>query len=118
MIDPSFRKALLEQGGETSMESRLTVLDDLVKADRQHIHRLTIWTIVGWAVCVTILALSFRVPIVMVVLFSFPFVGVVLLIIAIASRRSATMSQIQASLASIDAQLKLIQSQKTPPNGP
>ncbi len=118
MIDPSFRKALLEQDGETSVETRLTVLDDLVKADRQHIHRLTIWTIVGWAVCVTILALGFRVPIVMVVLFSLPFVGVVLLVIMIASRRSATMSQIRASLASIDAQLKLIQSQKTPPTGP
>jgi hypothetical protein len=118
MIDSSFRKALLEQDGETSVETRLTVLDELVKADRQHIHRLTIWTIVGWAVCVTALTIGLGVPIAMVVLFCLPLVGVVLLVITIASRRSATMSQIQASLASIDAQLKRILSQKTPPTGP
>ena len=59
MIDPSFRNALLEQNGETPVEAQLTVLDELVKADRQYIHRLTIWTIVGWAACVTILALAF-----------------------------------------------------------
>jgi hypothetical protein len=118
MIEPSFRDALLEQDGRTPVEAQLTVLDDLVKADRRHVRRLTIWTIVGWAVCVTVLAIGLSVPIVMVVLFCLPLVGVVLLVITIASRRSATMSQIQASLASIDAQLKLILSQKTPPTGP
>ena len=42
-----------------------------------------------------------------------PIVGVILLVMMIAARRSATISQIQASLASIDAQLKQILSQKT-----
>jgi hypothetical protein len=118
MIDPSFRDALLKQNGEKPVEAHLTVLDDLVKADRRYVRRLTIWTIVGWVVCVTILAVGLSEPIVMVGLFCLPLAGVGLLIIMIASRRAATMSQIQASLASIDAQLKLILSQKTPPTGP
>ena len=42
-----------------------------------------------------------------------PIAGVILLVMMIAARRSAAISQIQASLASIDAQLKLILSQKT-----
>ena len=65
MIDPSFRDALLKQNGETSVEAQLTILDELVKADRRYVRRLTIWTIVGWAVCVVILAVGLGVPIVM-----------------------------------------------------
>ena len=52
------------------------------------------------------------------VFFCLPLAGVVLLVMMIAARRTATMSQIQASLASIDAQLKLILSQKSPSIGP
>ena len=118
MIDPSFRDALLKQHGEKPVEAQLTVLDDLVKADRRFVRRLTIWTIVGWAACVTILAVGLSMPIVVIGLFCLPLAGVGLLIIMIAWRRSATVSQIQASLASIDAQLKLILKQKTPPTGP
>jgi hypothetical protein len=117
MIDPSFRNALLKQNGEKPVEAQLTVLDDLMKADRRFVRRLTIWTIVGWAACVTILAVGLSVPIAAVGLFCLPLAGVGLLIIMIAWRRSATMSQVQASLASIDAQLKIL-SQKTPPTDP
>jgi hypothetical protein len=108
MTDPSFRDALLKQNGETPVDAQLTILDALIKADRRYVHRLTIWTIVGWVVCVVILALVASTPIPVVALLSLPFLGVALLVIIIAARRSATMSQIQASLASIDAQLKLI----------
>jgi hypothetical protein len=64
-------------------------------------------------VAMAILAVFF-----MVVFFCLPVAGVVLLVMMIVSRRSATMSQIQASLMSIDAQLKLIVSQNIPPAGP
>jgi len=47
-----------------------------------------------------------------------PAVVMVPLIIMFLSRRSASISQIRAGLASIDAQLKLILSQKTPSTGP
>jgi hypothetical protein len=55
---------------------------------------------------------------VLAVFYSLPIAGVILLVMMIAARRSATVSQIQASLASIDAQLKLILSQKTSSTNP
>jgi hypothetical protein len=118
MIDPSFRDALLKQNGEKPVEAQLAILDELMSTHRRYVRRLTIWPIVGWAACVVVLSVGLGVPIVMTVLFCLPLVGVVLLIIMIAARRSATMTQIQASLASIDAQLKLILRQQTPPSGP
>ena len=65
-----------------------------------------------------VLSVGLGVPIEMTLLFCLPLVGIVLLIIMIAALRSATMTQIQASLASIDAQLKRILRQETPPSGP
>jgi hypothetical protein len=56
--------------------------------------------------------------VVMAVFFGLPIAGVVLLVMMIAARRSATMSQIQASLMSIDVQLRRALSQKTPSTGP
>ncbi len=52
------------------------------------------------------------------VFYSLPIAGVILLVMMIAARRSATTRQIQASLVSIDAQLKLILVQKTSSTGP
>ena len=49
--------------------------------------------------------------------FCLPLAGVILLVMLIAARRTATMSQIQASLLAINAQLNLILSQKTPSAG-
>jgi hypothetical protein len=51
-------------------------------------------------------------------LFGLPVVGVVLLVTMVVGGRRATMSQIQVCLASIDAQLKQLASQKTPTTGP
>ena len=89
----------------------MTVLDELLKADRRHIGRITFWTIFLWPVLVVIMALGLGVPLVRMAVFCLPVAAVVLLVVALAVRRSATMNQIQASLASIDAQLKLILSQ-------
>jgi hypothetical protein len=118
MTDPSFRDALLKQDEGTSVEAPLTVLDELLKADRRHIRRITFWTIFLWPVLVVIMALGLGVPLAPMALFCLPVAAVVLLVVALAARRSATMSQIQASLASIDAQLKLILSQQTSSTGP
>ncbi len=118
MIDPSFLDALIKQNGDKPVEAQLAILDELMSTHRRYVRRLTIWPIVGWVACFVVLSVGLGVPIVMIVLFCLPLVGVVLLIIMIAARRSATMTQIQASLASIDAQLKLILSQKTPPSDP
>ena len=118
MIDPAFRDALLTQEGRTSVEAQLTLLDDLVKADRRYVRRLTIWSVAGWAVLVVIMAVGLGVPLVQMAVFCLPVAGVVMLIIMLTARRTATVSQIQASLASIDTQLKLILSQRPPSSGP
>ena len=118
MIDPSFRQALLKQNGEKPVETQLAIFDELMSTHRRYVRRLTIWPIVGWAACVVVLSVGLGVPIVRTALFCLPLVGIALLIIMIAARRSATMAQIQASLASIDAQLKLILSQEAPRSGP
>ena len=49
-----------------------------------------------------------------------PLVGIVLLILMILARRAASMGQVRASLASIDAQLRLLvaQQQQRPPAAP
>jgi hypothetical protein len=118
MIDSSFRDALLKQNGEKPVEAQLAILDELMSAHHRYVRRLTIWPIIGWATCVVVLAVGLGVPLVMMALFCLPIAGVVLLIVMIAARRSATMTQIQASIASIDAQLKLILGQRTPPTDP
>jgi hypothetical protein len=51
-------------------------------------------------------------------IFALPIAGVILLVMMIAGRRTATMSQIQASLLSISAELKLILRQTTTSTGP
>ena len=48
---------------------------------------------------------------------SLPVVGVVLLVLMVISRRSASMTQIRASVASLDAQLRLIAMSQKPPPG-
>ncbi len=64
------------------------------------------------------MAVGLGVPLIQMALFCLPVAGVALLVIMLAARRTATVSQIQASLASIDTQLKLILSQKPPSSGP
>ena len=56
--------------------------------------------------------------VVLTAIFCLPIAGVILLVMMIAARRTATMSQIQASLLSIGADLKLILRQTTPSTGP
>ena len=163
MIDPTFRDALLKQNGEKPVEVQLTVLDDLVNADRRYVRRLTIWTSAVWAIWVSLIAVGLGLPMVLsataprvvgppqesaaattpvpaqgqsnpgrampvvmaifavVVLtatFCLPIAGVILLVMMIAARRTATMSQILASLLAISAELKLIPRQTTPSTGP
>lgn len=44
-----------------------------------------------------------------------PPLGIVLLVLTILSRRAASMGQVRASLTSIDAQLRVLTAQRTPP---
>jgi hypothetical protein len=57
------------------------------------------------------------VVIVLAVFYALPLAGIILLVMLIAARRTATMTQIQASLLSINAVLKQLLIQKTPPTG-
>jgi hypothetical protein len=56
--------------------------------------------------------------IVLVIFFSLPIAGVILIVMLITTRRTATMGEIQASLVSINAQLKMILSEKKPSTDP
>ena len=156
MNDSSFRETLLKQTGGTSVEMQLTRLDALMMADRRYVRRLTIATVVVWAMFVSMVTLSLGLPAVMRsnvrvdqppqavstpavaptpptpapnpsmvprlfglgilgVFISLPPAGVILLVLLISARRTASLTQIQAGLAAIDAQLKLLLHQQNPP---
>lgn len=55
---------------------------------------------------------------ILVAFLGLPPLGIVLLILMILARRAASMGQVRASLASIDAQLRMLMAQRTPPSSP
>src|SRR5207247_2364616 len=104
--DPaSLRDALLNQArtGNQAVDAGLAHLRQLVEAEQARVRRLTRWTKVVWiGVAATVFLVG--IPILLIGLL----VGIVLLIMTILARRTAGMHEIRASLASIDAQLRVL----------
>jgi hypothetical protein len=136
MSTPKIREALLTQGEASPVDSELKTWNALIQADERRSRRLTRATIavwIAWIVCVTMmfalprilarsgsaptpqppsvlvstmtLALSVAVGMGAVFL---PVMGVVLLVLAVFSRRATDISQLRASVAAIDTQLKAL----------
>lgn len=136
MSEPKMREALLTQGGTSSVDAELKTLTAIMQAEGHRSRRLTRWTIavwIVWPVCVVALFLfpvymarsdpaappqppnAFVDTVVLGLVMAIaagavilPVLGTVLLILTVFSRRSASISQLQASVAAIDAQLKAL----------
>ncbi len=141
MSESKMREALLKQAGTSSVDSELRTLTAIMEADDRRSRRLTRWTIAVWIVWPVCVATLFLFPVymarsdpaappqppnafvdavvlglVMVIAAGaviLPVIGTVLLILTVFSRRSASISQLQASVAAIDAQLKALLASKS-----
>ena len=136
MSASKIRDALLTQSDTSSVEAELKMLNAIMQTEDRRSRRLTRWTLavwIGWVVCVTLMflwpllltqtgppappqpqstfvsAMSVALTVVILVGAIFlPVVGSVLLVLAVFSRRTANMTQLRASVAAIDAQLKAL----------
>jgi hypothetical protein len=136
MSTPKIREALLMRGEASPVDSELKTLNALIQADERRSRRLTRATLaawIAWFVCVTLMfalpvmsarpanapplpppsvvvstmMLALSTVVVMGAVF-LPVLGVVLLVLAVFSRRATNISQLRASVAAIDAQLKAL----------
>jgi hypothetical protein len=172
MTEETLRDELLKQhksghaGAASPLETELAALHRLIDGERRRARRLTIWTVIVWAVWLLLIAAAFGVPVLayhaarsdgprpaatqpvnttppanvpphpnrhggvgivglligglfVAGLLGLPVLGVVLLALMILGRRTATTHQIRASLAALDAKLRLLTAPGSPPaSGP
>lgn len=136
MSASKIRDALLTQCDTSSVEAELKMLNAIMQAEDRRSRRLARWTLavwIGWVVCVTFMfllpllltqsgppappqlqsafvdAVTIVSTIVILVGAVFlPVIGSVLLVLAVFSRRTTNISQLRASVAAIDAQVKAL----------